>query len=74
MVLYEVLDRHIARITLNRPERRNALLMPDMNALLHERIRQAEDDDDVKCIILAGVGDHFCAGEDVSGFPRRHTA
>ena len=68
-ILYEEVADHVVKISFNRPERRNALLMPDMNALLHERIRQAEDDDNVKCIILAGVGDHFCAGEDVSRVP-----
>ena len=69
MVLYEVLDRHIARITLNRPHRRNAILMPDMNLELHDRFRQAEDDDDVKVVVLDATGPHFCAGEDVNRVP-----
>jgi len=69
MVLYEVIDDHIARITLNRPHRRNAILMPDMNLELHERFKEAEDDDAIKVIVLAASGPHFCAGEDVNRTP-----
>lgn len=69
MVLYEPVDPHIVRITLNRPHRRNAILTPDMNHVLNERFERAQDDDDVKCIILAGAGSHFCSGEDVARVP-----
>jgi enoyl-CoA hydratase/carnithine racemase len=69
MVLYEVLERHIARITLNRPHRRNAILMPDMNLELAARFREAEDDDEVKVVLLDAAGPHFCAGEDVTRVP-----
>ena len=68
-VLYEVLERHIARITLNRPERRNAIQFPEMNHRLMEAVERAEDDDDIKVVILTGAGDHFCAGEDVRKTP-----
>lgn len=69
LVLYDMAAPHVARITLNRPERRNAIRMPDMNDRLYELVRRAEDDDDVKCIVLAANGPHFCAGEDVSRTP-----
>jgi enoyl-CoA hydratase/carnithine racemase len=69
MVLYETVDPHIVQITLNRPHRRNAILTPDMNRVLDERFERAQDDDDVKCIILAGAGSHFCSGEDVARVP-----
>lgn len=68
-ILYDVVERHIAKITINRPERRNAIIVPDMHVLLSERIRTAEDDDDIKVIILTGAGDHFCAGDDVRRTP-----
>jgi enoyl-CoA hydratase len=68
-VVYEVLERHIAKITLNRPERRNAIQFPEMNHLLMEAVERAEDDDDIKVVILTGAGDHFCAGEDVRRTP-----
>jgi enoyl-CoA hydratase len=69
MVLYEVIDEHIARITLNRPHRRNAILMPDMNIELHEKFEAAQDDDAIKVIVLAATGPHFCSGEDVNRVP-----
>jgi enoyl-CoA hydratase/carnithine racemase len=69
MVLYEVVDPHVARITLNRPHRRNAILTPVMNRELKAKIRQAEDDDEVKVIVLAGAGEDFCAGEDIARVP-----
>ena len=68
-VLYEVVERHIARITINRPERRNALLSPDMHELFEERLRRAERDDDVKVVLLVGAGPDFCAGDDVRRLP-----
>ena len=69
MVLYDVVERHIVRLTLNRPHRRNAILTPDMNEQLKTKLEMAQDDDDVKCIILAGAGKDFCSGEDVSRVP-----
>ena len=56
MVLYEIIEPHICKITLNRPERRNAILTPDMNYELLAKFQQAQDDDSVKVIILAGEG------------------
>ena len=69
MVLYEIVEPHIARITLNRPHRKNAILTPVMNVELNERLEQAQDDDSVKVIILAGAGSDFCAGEDTAKMP-----
>jgi enoyl-CoA hydratase len=68
-VLYEIIEPHICKITLNRPHRSNAVLVPDMNELLAARLEQAQDDDSVKVIILTGAGKHFCAGEDTRRVP-----
>lgn len=68
-VLYEVIDGNIARITLNRPHRKNAILTPDMNDMLAEAFARAQDDDEVKVIILAGAGTDFCSGEDTKKVP-----
>lgn len=68
-VLYEVIDGHIARITLNRPHRRNAILTPDMNDLLLDAFLRAQDDDEIKVIVLAGTGSDFCSGEDTKKMP-----
>jgi len=68
-ILYEVIEDHIARITLNRPHRKNAILTPVMNEMLADAFRKAQDDDMVKVIILAGTGSDFCAGEDTQKMP-----
>ena len=62
-VLYEV-DGHIASITLNRPERLNAITL-EMLDLLAGHLRQADADTDVRCILLTGSGRAFCAGLDL---------
>ena len=40
-VLYDVIEPHIARITINRAERRNAIVSPDMHELFSDRLRRA---------------------------------
>jgi enoyl-CoA hydratase len=64
-ITYEELDEgRIARIMLNRPETRNAqnrgLLVE-----LHEAFLRAEADDDVRVVILGGVGPMFSSGHDM---------
>lgn len=68
-VLYEVVEDHICKITLNRPERRNAIAVPDMSELLATYLERAQDDDRVKVVILAANGPDFCAGEDTRKVP-----
>ncbi|MCL0102397.1 enoyl-CoA hydratase/isomerase family protein [Dehalococcoidia bacterium] len=55
---------NIAVLTLNRPERLNALTMK-MNAEFHKLFREVEEDDDVRVLIITGAGKGFCAGADV---------
>jgi 2-(1,2-epoxy-1,2-dihydrophenyl)acetyl-CoA isomerase len=55
----------VARVVINRPERKNAL-GNDMRALLIEAFSAADADDEVRAVILTGAGDTFCAGADVS--------
>ncbi len=62
-VLYEVAD-HIALLTLNRPEARNAY-SGDMVAALLDALDKAEDDPNVRCVILTGAGRSFSAGGDL---------
>jgi enoyl-CoA hydratase len=68
-VLYDVVEPHIAQITINRPDRRNAILSPDMHLLFEERLTRAEADDEVKVVVLVAEGDDFCAGDDVRRLP-----
>ena len=62
-LLYEVADG-IATITLNRPERLNAITLP-MLASLSTALRDADLDREVRVIVLTGAGRGFCAGLDV---------
>ena len=62
-LLYEK-DGQIATITLNRPDRLNAISGPMLMAL-SERLIEANDDRDVRCIIITGAGRGFCAGLDL---------
>lgn len=51
-------------IELNRPERRNAL-HPDMFQAVPSLIERFDDDDAVRCLLVTGAGNAFCAGGDV---------
>ncbi|MEE8310789.1 MAG: enoyl-CoA hydratase/isomerase family protein, partial [Candidatus Binatia bacterium] len=56
----------IATITLNRPDKANTL-RPEVILGLDESLRDANQDNYVKVIILEGAGDNFCGGFDFSG-------
>lgn len=56
----------VARITMNRPERRNAQDL-QMTYELNDAFNIAAQDDDVKVIILTGAGPHFSSGHDLMG-------
>jgi enoyl-CoA hydratase/carnithine racemase len=61
-------DRGPVRIlTMNRPEKRNALNSALTQGLL-DALRAAEADESVGCIVLTGAGQGFCAGADLSEF------
>ncbi|MAW27401.1 MAG: enoyl-CoA hydratase [Gammaproteobacteria bacterium] len=62
---YEVVDGR-ARITLNRPEKLNAL-SHDLLYELHEALWEADDNKAVHCVIVRGAGRSFSAGYDLSG-------
>jgi enoyl-CoA hydratase len=63
-ITYEV-DNGRARITLNRPEKRNALSM-ELVEELRDALWEADDDTSVHCVILKGAGTSFCAGYDLT--------
>ncbi len=62
-VLYET-EEHIAVITLNRPEAKNAFSR-EMLTLWPQFLEEAKADDNVRVIILTGKGDTFCSGGDI---------
>lgn len=61
------IDDGVAVITMNRPERRNALT-DEMLAGLIASLEEVEVAEDVRCVVLTGAGGAFCAGGDVKGF------
>ena len=63
---YEVKNT-TAIVTLNRPEKRNALsgkILRELSAALLE----ADEYNPVHCVVLRGAGPHFCAGADLSEY------
>jgi methylglutaconyl-CoA hydratase len=63
----------IARITLNRPEKRNALNSELIEAL-KDVLRRAAEVGDVRAIVLSGAGADFCSGADLSALQKIATA
>ncbi|MDE0718649.1 MAG: enoyl-CoA hydratase-related protein, partial [Rhodospirillaceae bacterium] len=63
------IDSRIATITLNRPEKRNAL-GDTLTPALREALLRVEADPDVRAVIVTGAGTAFCAGGDVTGLGR----
>src|SRR3954447_1934459 len=64
-VLYQVRDR-VATVTLNRPEHLNAWTSR-LGAELGDAMAEADEDDEVRAVIVTGAGRAFCAGADLSG-------
>ena len=62
--LLETLEDGVLTLTMNRPERLNALTIPLMRHL-NDALRKAEIDPDVRVVVLRGAGKGFCAGGDV---------
>jgi hypothetical protein len=69
---FEVRER-VARITLNRPDRRNALSW-EMLSELRAALLEADDLRSVSVIVLGGAGPDFCAGYDMKSAYARYAA
>jgi len=63
------IDGHIARVTLNRPDKANALSLEMFDALGEAGARLASDQS-LRAVVLHGAGNNFCAGIDVDIFGR----
>jgi len=64
LVLLDVVS-HVALITVNDPDRRNAVTA-DMSTQLRAAVQRAEADSDVHAVVVTGAGKAFCAGADLS--------
>lgn len=65
-IVVEVSD-HVATVALNRPQRRNAVSFAMWGAL-RDLFRSFAADEGVRAVILTGMGEHFCAGADITEF------
>lgn len=57
----------IVTVTLNRPEKLN-VLNADLWRSVGAALTELAEDDSIRCVILTGAGNHFCAGGDISEF------
>jgi enoyl-CoA hydratase/carnithine racemase len=67
MVTFDIDGRGVASISLNRPDRLNAINL-EMRDLLWVYLEACRDDPDVRVIVFRGEGRAFCAGADISEF------
>jgi methylglutaconyl-CoA hydratase len=72
LILYRS-EAGIARLTLNRPEKRNALNQ-EMIAGLREALQRSAEDEAVRVVLLTGAGKDFCAGLDLLALDRGNDA
>ncbi|MFZ9870739.1 MAG: enoyl-CoA hydratase/isomerase family protein [Candidatus Kapaibacteriota bacterium] len=63
--LLQTLSDGILTLTMNRPEKRNAL-NPELIAALHRAMNEADADPQVRVVVLKGAGPAFCAGADLA--------
>ena len=63
----------ITRITMNRPEKRNAL-NDELIAGLKDALRRADHDEEVRVVLLSGAGEDFCSGADLAALQKISTA
>jgi 2-(1,2-epoxy-1,2-dihydrophenyl)acetyl-CoA isomerase len=64
VIHYDVGDDHVARITLDRPDAKNALTI-EMRDGIVDAVRDARANADVRAVLISGTGDAFCAGMDL---------
>ena len=63
-ILFEI-SGHVARITLNRPAKLNAMT-PEMAEALLEAVAECNASETIRCVVLTGAGEKsFCAGSDI---------
>jgi len=64
-------DGHVVTLTLNRPEKRNAISTAEECAEVADACRALNRDDRVRVVIVTGEGSSFCAGGDLKGMRDR---
>lgn len=67
------MEETMARLTLNRPDRANAMTM-EMGRDLAAAVEAVRASPAVRVLVLTGAGKHFCAGADMAEFERLHSS
>jgi enoyl-CoA hydratase len=71
VVLIDEPAAHVRRITMNRPDKRNALFHPLRGAIL-DALREGDQDPDVRVMVIRGAGPSFSSGYDLGGGNEGH--
>ena len=71
-ILYEQAEG-VVTITINRPQRLNAISMEAVNEMM-AALAQANTDDSVRVVVITGAGDAFCTGADLKDAPKLNPA
>ncbi len=66
-------DAHLLIVTLNRPDRMNAI-NGEMLVLLYDAMVEADTNPDIRAVVLTGAGGNFCAGADLKEMAGGHAA
>jgi methylglutaconyl-CoA hydratase len=69
MIVHYDVSGGLARIMLNRPDKRNAL-SPELIAALTDAFRQSAKDQAVRVVVVTGAGQDFCSGMDLASLDR----
>lgn len=72
LIALQVTDA-VATLTLNRPDKRNAM-SDDMRSEFIDALERVAADKSIKALVLTGAGKGFCAGGDISGMQKRMNA
>lgn len=59
------IDAALATIRLNRPEKEENALNPEMHQHIHDALTEVEQDKSVKVVVVTEIGDAFCGGMDI---------
>ena len=65
-------ENGVGYLIMNRPDARNAM-SAEMNEAMQKNIADFELNNEVRCIVLTGAGNAFCAGGDVKGMSSRNS-
>ena len=70
LIIKDTPEKHVVRLTINRPDKRNALSTPILSALV-QLVSSADGDPDIRAIIITGGEKIFAAGADINEMATR---